>query len=88
MEFSSEDSDSESELVLNALLKVVKGRRGSRKFIPSLGDIIEVYWVDEKKWYEGEVIDTREDGEYKVSYVSDGKKLWHTPGERVRMKKD
>ena len=38
MEFISEDSDSESELVLDTLLKVVKGRCGSRKFIPSLGD--------------------------------------------------
>ena len=56
------------------MLDQIRSRSGSGRYRPSLGDIIEVYWVDENKWFEGEVVDTRGGGEYRVHYVLDGEK--------------
>ena len=73
-------------MTLAGLKEIIKARAGTDKYCPCLGDVVEVYWVDEKVWYEGEVIDTRERGEYRVHYVSDSQKLWHDRKSRVRLK--
>ena len=48
-----------------------------------VGDIVEVYWRGEKKWYEGEVtgIDHDDDNLVEVHYKSDNQKLWHPPAD-------
>ena len=39
-----------------------------------MGDIVEVYWVGEGKWFEGEVIGLKT-GLYRVHYKYDSEKL-------------
>ena len=63
-------------------------RRGFRfkgGYSPQLADIVEVYWVGEGKWFEGEVIGLKK-GMYRVFYKSDSEKLWHDKTTRVRLK--
>lgn len=44
----------------------------------SVGEIVEVYWEGEKKWYEGEVRDINHElREFEVFYPGDGETLWH-----------
>lgn len=84
---SSEDSDSEDwDISLSGLKDRVLRRRGRGGYKPSIGDTIEVYWTEEKSWFEGEVIDCRDGGnghEYRVHYINDGKELWYDSSERV-----
>ena len=41
------------------------------------GEGVQVHWVSEGKWYEGEVIETDEtDQTFHIHYVT-GEKLWH-----------
>ena len=52
---------------------------------PSLGDIVEVYWVGDKKWFEGEVTDV-EGNLFEVHYT-DGEKLRHNSScTKLRLK--
>ena len=51
-----------------------------------MGDIVEVYWVGEGKWFEGEVIGLKT-GLYRVHYKYDSEKLWHNSSTKVRLKK-
>ena len=45
----------------------------------AVGEIIEVYWEGEDKWYEGEITDIGlEDKTYEVFYQLDSERLWHT----------
>ena len=44
----------------------------------TIGNMVEVYWEGDKKWYEGEITDVCEDdGTYQVLYELDSKTLWH-----------
>ena len=43
-----------------------------------IGDIVEVYWKGDDKWYEGVITDVDAvDKQFEVLYRSDSKKLWH-----------
>ena len=65
-----------------------EGEGSGRKYTPKYGDIVEVYWVGEGQWFEGEVVDVNDEGLYRVHYVSDGQKIWHDHSEGVRLKLD
>ena len=78
------DSDSEDDIPLDDLrvrMGLVKG-----SYTPKLGDIVEVYWVGEGKWFEGEVIQVKK-GMYRVFYKFDSEKMWHDKSARVRLKR-
>ena len=64
------------------------GEGSANKYIPKYGDIVEVFWVGEGQWFEGEVIDVNDEGLYRVYYVSDAKKIWHDSSAGVRLKLD
>ena len=43
-----------------------------------IGDIVEVYWEGEDKWFEGTVQDVDAvDRQFEVFYKADSQKLWH-----------
>ena len=43
-----------------------------------LGDIVEVYWEGENKWYEGAITDVDAvERQFEVLYKSDSTKFWH-----------
>ena len=65
--------------------RIRQGFRFKGGYTPQLGDIVEVYWVGEGKWFEGEVIDTNPK-QYRVHYKSDSQKHWHDKSARVRVK--
>ena len=45
----------------------------------NVGDLVEVYWHGEKKWFEGEVISCDMDSEESIEiHYKDGAKLWHS----------
>ena len=86
--FSDSSSDSEDwDLNLSSLQKkVTRGQKGKKgDYTPSIGDIVEVYWVGEGEWFEGEVTDV-EGSLFAVSY-KDGHDLRHDYScTRVRLK--
>jgi len=46
------------------------------------GDRIEVYWVGEKKWFEGTVTGiSRTEGQFEIYYPEDKQQLWHNASE-------
>ena len=47
-----------------------------------LGDIVEVYWEGEKRWFEGVITDVDAvDRTFEVLYKSDSEKFWHSEKE-------
>ena len=83
---SESESDSEEDMTIAGVRDALGLGKGKGGYSPSLSDIVEVYWVGEGTWFEGEVIGTRRGGEYRVYYRVDGQKLWHDSSERVRLK--
>ena len=73
-------SDSEDDIPI-AQLKSIR-----RDYKPSKGEIVEVFWMGEGKWFEGEVIAVKR-GMYRVHYKADSEKLWHDKSARVRLAK-
>ena len=44
-----------------------------------LGDMVEVFWKGENKWFEGEITDVcLEDKTFQVIYQVDSECLWHS----------
>lgn len=73
----SESNDEEGDLLGDLFRSGSESNdEGGDLFRPDLGDTVEVYWVDEKAWYEGEVIDTNANM-FQVHYVLDGEKHYH-----------
>ena len=89
-EDSSSESDSSEDMTLEGISEHIRVRRGMRGcYQPILGDTVEVWWTEEDKWFEGEVIDCRDGDrghEFRVHYVSDSQKLWHDSSVRIRAK--
>jgi len=45
----------------------------------NIGDLVEVYWHGEKKWFEGEITDCDRDSEESIEvHYKDDVKLWHS----------
>ena len=75
------DTDDMTLTEIRAELGLIRGG-----YSPKLGDIVEVFWVGEGKWFEGEVIGVKK-GLYRVFYKFDSEKHWHDSSARVRLKK-
>ena len=80
------ECESESESLSDDDIPLAKLPPLKKNHKPSLGDIVEVLWMGEGQWFEGEIIDLREGDEYRVHYKFDGQKLWHDQSSRVRLK--
>ena len=77
---SSDDSDSEDDIPIAQLPRI---KRKNHKC--KVGDIVEVWWTGECKWFEGEVIGVKKNGWFRVHYKFDGQKHWHDTTTRVRL---
>ncbi len=89
IESDSSSYDSEDDETLREMARRLKRLRSgpdkNGEYNPQVGDIVEVLWIGEGRWFEGEVLDV-EDDQFKVFYKYDGEKHWHDSSTNVRLK--